>query len=587
MRLNSLDLIAYSTTGTNPIHIPGDELRKHAEGFQFSTGYPGGLFLDASFIIPRKIAHKWKIDGGKRIVALNSQSLAYEGYVSDLDRIISGGSEEIEISLQGAWGWFLMNNGLRKHWVDDRISKRVWPYIESATAADKCFVDRNNRIRLIPKAEAWANGEAAAVFYLMPTGQTIKRVALDYDFKEGAQAWELRLRDTVSGTNVWSLTSSASGSRDDTLATPRTQLNLQLIARANQTPTSDGTYYGEISNVKVYSETGNINFYEIASDIVGSFSAFLNSDLTRLDSGHTRAILPFITDWNETLADILIRAAGYGDNSDSPIAVYILPSTKAASYNGKPVLGAESYPALTDWDFEIYMEEAIGAAAITQDFDAVRNWIAVKYRDARGFVQWRTPDDDASLKDDDSISDWGTKVLPVDIGEGTATIAADFGARLLARYKDPVWTSPTPITVVGSIAKRRGGELPASLIAAGKRVRIKNYLSSLSGVDPVLRIARTTYDDASESCTLSFGPPPPLLAPSFTHPVVISEPFTSVKGEEDLSGEDSGESLDQLYPGISHRPALQKILKRAGLSWKEFKALPKAERIRIRKKYGG
>ena len=75
--LNSLSIEVYST-GTTPIIQAINELSM-AGGMRFATGYPGGLYLDGSVIVPRQILKWMPIKGGQRVVFRNGQRLVYEG----------------------------------------------------------------------------------------------------------------------------------------------------------------------------------------------------------------------------------------------------------------------------------------------------------------------------------------------------------------------------------------------------------------------------------------------------------------------------------------------------------------------------
>ena len=115
--------------------------------------------------------------------------------------------------------------------------------------------------------------------------------------QEAGQQWALLLyNETTSGVE-WSVTASGSGTADTTLATPTKTVFIYFRSDANQNAPSDGTVYGEISNVKVYTETGSINLTEIAKDVVAKFTV-LNTTTVYIGS-NTLALEPFYTDGHE------------------------------------------------------------------------------------------------------------------------------------------------------------------------------------------------------------------------------------------------------------------------------------------------
>ncbi len=510
---NNLKLEVYSTGLSQVIDAPGELLT--AEGISFSTGYPGGLYLDASFEVQRNTADFWALKGAQRVVIRNSQTIVWEGQISGLDRSLQQETEGIKINAVGYWASLMNARRWRKWWADDRIQERrsdVWFWNETKTAAELADNDRDNRIRITPKAEAWANNDEAAIEYAMPTGETIKRVTLDFDFQEAGQAWELSLRNVGGGSAIWSKTASGSGSQDDTLSPASNGIALQFFARAAQTPPSDGTIYGEISNVVVYSETGAINLTEIAKDIRAEVTE-LNSDEGNIDS-NTLALVPFIADRWETMGEILSSAARFGDASQNRWAYGVLSSEAATTPDGKPVLFVEQYPVLTGFDYAIRLDESNLQAPIrlTEDFigadvDDVWNWIIVKYTDLNGSPQWESPDDDANLTDADSVADWGQREIIINAGESTTAQARLFGRRFLKAHKDPAWRMTRPIKVMGSIRTDTGGRVPASEIRAGRRLKIENFLSDLSGTGLTVLISRTDWDDTRELMTITSGMP--------------------------------------------------------------------------------
>jgi len=569
---NNLTITVYAS-GTTPVADPRNQLR-HAGSLEFATYYPGGLYGPASFWVERDLAEWWAVKGAQRVAFHNNGLIVYEGKIDDLEAQLRQPGQGVSVAANGFWDTVMARRKLRKYWADQRISEDVWrkASTDPAFGQEKCEVDRNQRIRFTPKAEAWTSGEFAAVLYTMPVGETVKKITWDYNFREGGQAWEMTIFNVQTSSDGWSITASGSATGQSAiLATPSRMIELRFYARADQTPTSDGTYFGEFSNITMYSETGAINLTEIAKDVAGSMSE-LNADQTNINS-NTYSLVPFIADW-ESMADILVRAAEFGDGSQNPWYVGLLDSESAATPNGKPVLYVEARPALTDYDLIVRVDEAnlVAPFGLRRDYTNIWNWIMVQYIDERGFTQWVTPDDDSTLKDTNSITDWDQRDYPLSVGEATQAMAINYGRRFLARYKDPEIVPTQAIGIKGYIRGKGTQIIPASQVHAKLRLKIENYPDPSLGGDPILLLSATSYNDAEQVTTMSSGPAPGLTLLSFAHPEPI-ETLASMIAEATPERGGAG------------RIRWGKILKAEKLSWKAFRQLSHSERIRLRKKY--
>lgn len=532
MRYNNLTIEAYSS-GTTRIADPRNELNL-AGSVRFATGYPGGLYLDASLIVPRSVLAWWAVNGAQRLVIRNGQSIAYEGYISDLTRALDANSQAVEIACIGGWGQIMLNRRWRKRWADTRITEDVW-VTKTSDNPDMFNQDRyGNRLQATPKdGITFASNDGTSWRYTMPTGQTVKRITYDYDLQEGAQAWALGLYNVGTSTAVVEITSTGTGSTDHTLATPSQSIDLYFLSKASQTGAGDGTIYGQFTNIVVYSETGSINLTEIAKDVRGQLGE-LNSDETQIDS-NTLALVPFLADEWRTMADILVEAVSYGDSSFDRWGVQLLASETATTPNGEPVLSVEQYPATTDWDYAVRLDEAEAPLNLRQDFNQIANWIIVEYSDANGRTQYQTPDDTAALKDQTSIDAYGQRDYVLSLGYSDSTEADNAGQRYLAAYKDPTWTVDGPIGVTGYIRSKSGQRIPASLVQAGKRVKVENFITDL-----VFLITRTDYEDDRERASLHVGPPPPLIFPTMAAPLNMPPAPGATGGGSSSGGNSSG-----------------------------------------------
>lgn len=511
MNDNNLVLTAYSSS-TTPITDP-QELLRRATSLRFSTIFPAGVFATLECFIAADPTAALAVAAGQRIVARNGLIVCWEGLITSVTRIFGSTQMGIKIAAVGFWGQILERRTWEKRWADNRLTDALWVWQTTASGAEKCSADRINRLRATPKGVAWANNDQALLQYSMPTGETIKRVTLAYDMQEAAQAWLLGLYNNAAGAFVWSVTASGTGTRDDTPATPSQAMQLAFRSQAAQTPTEDGTYYGQISGVMVYSETGTITAQSIAKNIRAKLTE-LNSDETRIGApGFT--LEPFMSNGREPMASILNRATSYGDGSYNSWAAYLVESDLATTPDGKPVLALTQYPALTAYDYAVRVDDpnVDGTITIVYDLESVRNWITVSYRDEldnRDVIL--TPDDDANLKDTTSITAYGQRETPQPLAAGTtsATVAKNLARRYLAAYKDPRLYVSGPIVVKGYIRNATGGLVPASQIRAGMRIKVENYLTdlaSVSGAGLTFIITQTDYNDDTQTCAVSTGVP--------------------------------------------------------------------------------
>ena len=497
------------------IIVPEEKLMR-AFGFQIRKAYPGGLFISLTFSIPLRATEKLLIRGGDNLTLKNGNKIVFEGVIDNIipNQYNQNGIAQIEVT--GDWVTKFARRGISKRWVDNRITEHEWAFT-TATTGDgdqQCTVDRENRLRFTPKGVAWADADYAALRYTQPYGQTTKRLKYNYDLQEGAQAWEIsvwRSTDASSWTKMTSLSgetyatgttctiaTSGTGSIDVTLATPSRYVELRFYARAAQTPVEDGTYYGEFAAMQVYSETGNINAYEIANDIRAALS--LSSDVTWLSSAMTTDLSPsFVTNDYEYYANILQRAANFGDPSGNAIGYGLYPSDVSA--DGTSALFLESRPnpyTSTTYDYMTTTHIA-KIPTLREDYSSIRNWIVVKYTDLKNGAHTLDPDEQSTLTDTTSTADYGTRMLVVDAGNTDAAGALAYGERALAHYKDPIISVNGPIVCLEYVLNQRGIPVPASEVQPGKIINVLDY-NGLRGL-----ITETNYNDHDKTVSLTLG----------------------------------------------------------------------------------
>ncbi len=515
---NPLSLHVYAS-GTTLLNDPDDSL-KLIKSLTFSKQYPMGIFGSGSFFVPRPVLREWLVSGALRFEVRNSLDTAYEGYLSGPSYLWGETEEGVSVPLAGACDHILMRQTWRRLWADQRLDEAVWQFPTAALNAfdvtlTKGELDRNRRLKLLPKNVQFANNEFIRVSYSMPTGELVKRVIFDYNFQEAAQAWTGALYGVTGATLPWTITASGTGSQSITLGTPSNTIvfYLQSTSGGNQTPPDDGTVYLEIKNLTVYCETGARDMELVAKDIAIYFSSVINADTQYIQAaGSVRNLVPFIEDDRPSLADILEDAIAPGDGAAPPNrwAFGLLASQEAATKDGKPPLFLEQYPNTSDHEYILRRgANLISDIEVRRDYGAVRNWIPVRYLDEKGWEHWVTPDDDASLKDQDSIDRYGRRDVDggLDAGYMSAANALAFGQLYLSLKKKPVDQLAQPAVVQGYILDKNGNEVPTSLIEPGKRALLEGWKDEETGAPLRLVITATDYQHDDESCAVTTGIP--------------------------------------------------------------------------------
>ena len=323
---------------------------------EMTSFFPGGLYGVCSFFVPKEIIRGTGLKGRDRVVLRNGQTTVWEGELTTITFVATMGAREgVLIESIGPCGTLLDRETLDRRWADDRIGSKLWREVTSASAAEFVQYDRNDRIRITPKTELWVINTGARLEYTSPEGETTGRVSGTTELQESGQAWEFIITDNVGGGFASSQrTSSGSGAIDiDHSGTPTRTTKFQYIARAGQTPTSEGTYFCQATNLITYAYKSS-NTYGgdpkvdiVAKDLVNEVGD-LNSSIKNIDTPASNlTLIPFYTEGRETIAKILLKATSFGDAASNELYAQLQASEKAEAADCKPVLFVKQYPALT------------------------------------------------------------------------------------------------------------------------------------------------------------------------------------------------------------------------------------------------
>lgn len=511
---SSRKLVVEVYNGTTRIDDVDHSLER-ASAITFDTFYPGGLFGAGSFFCPRNPTRSWQVLPGHRAVIRSGLDAVWEGRITSF----TDGDGGVAVNGTGLWGLILGRQMLNKRWADTRVDEAAWVY-------PQVRADTNNRqnkadcrrgsatMTLVPHNIRWYGSQYAYIEYSMPTGQTIKRIAFDYDFSESTLNLKGGLYDPVGATYLWSVMADGIGSQDIELATPRQVLQFRFESVVEQVMDVADLWLA-ISSITVYSELGNINLTEIAKDVVGA-TAELSSDV-RMIGANALALEPFMSNGMEYKSDILLHAASFGDSSLIAWSVGLRESDIAGTLDGLPVLYAESQPALTNFDYKVSVIDKNLQTAYTmvRDASGVANYIILKFKDPSGpatTIQETilTPDDDATLQDLDSIAFYGRIEVPLDAGVCSQALAVQYAQRYLASNRWAKVYVSNPIVVKGYIRGANSERIPAEKIRAGMRLKIESYLTDeamVAGAGLIFLISQTSYNGDDDTCRITAGVP--------------------------------------------------------------------------------
>lgn len=508
----------YDTTSGAPLDDP-DRLLDRAEQIRFGTCYPGGISDTFSCFIPCDVSRRIPIRWCQTLIVRNGLTLVWEGLITNITLTI-GAVQGITLEAVGFWQLADVKYKYNR-WIDRRYQSDiygVWFIKTNATAPDKCTYDQDSRLSFVPKDVAWSNNEYAAFEYVTNGSSNIKRVVFDYDFAEAAQAWELRLYDVTNTAALWTQATSGTGTQDITLSTSSAYLRFEFTAKAGQTPASDGTIYGRITDLALVAEDWTGAAQTTVSELMKNCVHYLGSnfadDYTYI-AANTYDLLS--TGWVEddlsnSLAKQMIKLGTFSSGV-SAYSVGCLMSD-ALLNNTKPVIYYEAYPTLTDYDYIIRLDEQqlTGVELVmSANLQDLYNNVYVTHRDSNDKTQWANYGDDAALNDATSAAKYLSRVKVIS-GGTSATLAGAgvFGRPYITQHKDLQYYMRGPLVVQGTIRQKNGTTIPVSHVRAGKRIKIENFISDIADLNSTgltFLISATEYNDDDNSISITAGVP--------------------------------------------------------------------------------
>lgn len=506
---DTLTVVVYQE-GLTEYHDAAQRLLNR-RGLRFETIYPGGLYSVCSFFIPMRSTDTHEFKERRRVAIFSGLRMLWEGVIDAVTYTSTKGAEGLQVQCTGYWGSLLKRRRWDKIWCDTRLTEEKWVWsITAGMQENKFRADRYNRLRITPVETGMVAYDDASFIYTLPAGQTVDRITGTYAMYEGTQNWQMDIRDVAGGTTLNLINSSGTASFSGTPAAGCGTVGFYFYNIVDCTVDYDLDIYAQITDVKIYTESGTPTVTNIVKSIRNKLSLTDEMAIDESQIGENTQVLEPCFMQGETMGDFLSKLAAYGDTSLNPWAVGVKSSQYSLVTDYKPVMYFEQQPAMTDYDLVLRMEEIDGGASITMAYDEVINYIYLEYTDINGNRVRVTPEDDSDLKDDTSIDQFGQRDTVLKLGDTGVTEAKIFARRHLEWFKYARPRLTRPATISGTIRKKDKQSIPVSWVTAGQRVLIENYLQEIGGSNLIFLITQTTYDEESGKLTIVCGTPNPL-----------------------------------------------------------------------------
>lgn len=467
-----------------------------------------------TFSIPMPRIDTTYVTNGDPVTVYNDLSPVWSGYVATVEPYVDTAASSIKVTAIGPWGYLLRAQGSYKPWADSRFSQDVWgevatPYTGNDVTPRKLVsLSRNGGIRFNPRSTRDASGVETGwganwyhmVRYIAPPGETIKMITANYNQQNGSQNWQLQVYNVDAVSMVWNATGTGSGLLSYVFPTPPTSIAIMYRSMAAQTPPTDGTVFGEMTNIRVFCESPAPNTYHTATTILRSINVTgLSTDKSRIYDVGYFPVMHFIgggRPYADIITDLVkMYHVGY------PLAAYC---------------SVEELPTSSRMVMELVPDEKTGTPyywisyndantgdqlSIQRDSDSIRNYVSVSYTDYNGMSAMLTPVNTPSLKDDASITAYGKREVFLTHSDEHYMNAQGIGEAYLKASKDMRFKCSGEIVVRGYI-NSVDGSVPVSKIKPGRLIAINNFLGGMTANGVVFLIARVEYDDDTETARL-------------------------------------------------------------------------------------
>lgn len=499
------------------VHDPEGSIGRATE-ITFNSAWPKG-FMEASFKVKRAdVFADWIVKESFGVIITDGATIVYQGRIETMPRTVGGLDEYVTVQCVG-WYCVLEERTIRKRWIDIKgISFLRWPDGLGTSTHQTSWVTnkRDNIIQVFVGTGdiTRQRGTAYRELYELPSGH-VRRISFDYIIRSN-ENFSLSVYNVDNpsgyipgypadylGTEWYTISADApqagSATIDFQLGNTRT---FEIRWTIEVTDIYDQNDFGHPSNLRVEAtyETGHRTSTptytqgQLVEDVillVNQKGAQLSTDFSQL--GDPGLILdPFGIEEPTYAGPVIEQIASYGDALLQTWGLSVWDQSDTSDAKPRVVFEARSVA-----DYEYVAELSAGElSALTYEkvSDDLYNSVDVQYINNRKETRYRSSADNAALADAASIAAEYRRDYPLKIGDGDATRADYVGRRFIQYHKDRL--TRATIAIQGVVTTKEGGQVPASRVRAGQRIKILN-------TDEILFIRHTSYDAETQTVRIS------------------------------------------------------------------------------------
>ena len=433
-----------------------------AEDIRFDGKWPKG-FGNLTFRLRMKDVHssELRIKESYAIILYEGTAMIYDGRIKDFTPTISGNDQFLEVKCVG-WYVILHETAIQSRWCDDNALQRLeiaTGMEEDETINDFVLQRDNNRVnvqmmdRIAPRYLAYWE------VYEMPNqhSQYIKSVTYEWAARFGEEeqlfggvaspAHTASLGTVFIDTLLFPNTGTLETGTQTVTAFPASAQDFSLHAGvwgADSYNQGDWVTWHHVTVKAFYQTTHriyNAETYaqaELVEDTLlitgGPISTDYEKVPTVVGGGPGFVLTPFVVEEPTSAGKVIADVLKVGDASLNVWGIKVLD--RDGTSDDLPRVYLETLNT-DDYEYVIQLEnEQLLNINLANVDDDLINYVIVQYVDERGVTRYRTPVDNADLKDTTSIANEYTRGAMLSVGEATVTAADNAGKRWLSYRKD-------------------------------------------------------------------------------------------------------------------------------------------------------
>lgn len=478
----------------------------------WSSAWPKG-YMEASFKVRRAdVFASWVIKESYGVIIYDDATIVYQGRIESMPRNAGGLDEYVTVQCTG-WYVVLEERTVRKRWVDIKaISYLRWPDNLRLNAIQNTWVSnrRDNMMQVFVGTGdvGRTNKDKYQELYELPAG-AVRKVSFTWIGRTG-EFIDLRiLNETANADELTvSVSSPTPVSHDESVTFALADTgSFRLIWEIKVSDTYDQNDFIHVSNLKVWAkyETGHRTTTptytqgQLVEDVillVNQKGAQLSTDFSQL--GDPGQILdPFVIEEPEYAGPVIDKILAYGDSLLQTWGLLVWDQSDTSDGKPRVVLEARS---VDNWEYEVTLSsQELQALTYEKISSELYNNVDVQYINEREETRYRSAADNPALADAASIAAEYQRDKFLKLGVGDATRADYVGSRGIEYHKDRL--TRATIAIQGFVTLKGGGQVPASRVRAGRRIKLMN-------TDEVFFIRHTSYD--AETKTVRISPDMPV-----------------------------------------------------------------------------